>query len=213
MAEAEGSDDEAVVLKSLVMSMHQHIDALARKQYADAVAKILKSKGHKLGRMLNIMYLPSDAAIEKIRKADKTIADKCEKADIILAGPSSLAGLFSLARQQISAARQDENQQKIIAVVREMMDSMVIALNHATKTGAGIKSAADNYDKFAMSLNSRLLPKLRSLQTLGVEPAKNKSLPTAIASYEVRRSDEVVTLEAEEAEQTQAIEFDQKQSA
>lgn len=197
LAEAEGGDNESAVLKQLLASMHKHLDALSRKQYADAVAKILKERGRKFGRMVNVMYLPSEALIEKLRKADPAIAAKCLAADIVLAGPASIAGIFSLSRQAIAEVRQQENHQQIVAVVREMMDATITALSYVDGVGGSIKTLAERFDKFARSLNGRVLPKLRNLQQLGVEPAKGKALPSAIASYEVRRSDDVVTLEAE----------------
>ncbi|MBN66203.1 MAG: hypothetical protein CMM94_01365 [Rickettsiales bacterium] len=198
LAEVEGTEREEAVLKQLVRSMHSHIDALARKQYTNAVAEVMKKQQKRLGRMLNVMYLPSDAAIEKLRKVDGSIVEKCEKADIILAGPASLQALFSLARQQISAARQDENQQRIVQNVSEVMDSMITALKHVDGVGKNIQGSAKKFDDFARSLNGRLLPKLRKLQQLGVEPPKNKELPVSIASYEVRKTDEIITIDAEE---------------
>ncbi|MCI5048976.1 MAG: DNA recombination protein RmuC [Rickettsiales bacterium] len=216
LAEAEGTEDEPRVMKQLLQTTHTHLDALARKQYAEAVAKTLQAQGRTMGRMLNVMYLPSDAMLEKIRAADHGLSAKAERADIILAGPAALAGLLSLARQQIAAAKQDANQQTIIALVREVMDSFATALTHVDGIGRGVKTSADKLDAFARSLNARLLPKLRQLESLGVQPAKNKSLPHAIASYEVRRSDEVVTIDAEndtneESDGTLAIE--EKRSA
>lgn len=197
LAEAEGGDNEAMVLKALLASMHRHIDALSRKQYADAVAKILKERGRILGRMVNVMYLPSEALIEKLRKADPTIAAKCEAAGIVLAGPASVAGILSLSRQAIAEVKQQENHQRIVAVVRDMMDATITALSHVDGVGGSIKTLAERFDKFARSINGRVLPRLRNLQQLGVEPAKGKVLPSAIASYEVRRSDDVMTIDAE----------------
>lgn len=197
LAEAEGSGNEEAVLKSLLTSMHRHLDALSRKQYADAVAKLLKERGRKFGRMVNVMYLPTESLIEKLRKADGTIATKCQNAGIVLAGPASLATIFSLSRQAIAEARQQENQQQIVAVVRELMDATITALSHVDGVGKGMSAAAEKLDKFARSLNRFVLPKMRNLQQLGVEPAKGKALPTAIATYEVRRSDDVMMLEVE----------------
>lgn len=214
LADAEGSDSEDAVMARLLGSAHAHLDALGRKQYADAVARMLTERGRKLGRLLNVMYLPSDAMLEKLRKADGGLLAKAEKHGIILAGPASLAGLFSLAKQQIAAAKQDENQQKIIAMVREVMDSFATALSHVDGIGRGVKTSADKLDAFARSINSRLLPKLRNLESLGVAPAKNKAIPHAIASYEVRRSDEVMTIDAEAEDDAQnALAIEDKKTA
>ncbi len=212
LAEAEGTEEEAALLKQLLATMHGHIDALARKSYRDAVASMLKKQGRAFGRMLNVMYLPSEAAIEKLRKADAAITSKCEKHDIILAGPASLHGLFSLANQQISAAKRDAHQQEIIALLRDVMGSFATALTHVDGVGKNIQQAAKKFDQFAKSINSRLLPKLRSIQSLGVEPAKNKALPQSIKSFDVLERDDVVTAEAIETEDVLQLEAKKRTS-
>jgi len=209
--QAEEGADERTTQARLLKSAHAHLDTLARKQYADAVAKTLRDQGRTLGRMINVMYLPSDAMLEKLRAADASLADKADQAGIVLAGPSSLAGLLSLARQYIAQARQDENQHKIIEKVRDVMESFITVLSHVDGIGKGVKSSADKLDALTRSINGRLLPRLHQLQAMGVELPKNKTLPRAIASYEVRDSASIVTLEAEDSGEPYAIE--DKQSA
>lgn len=203
---AKDAADEAVLLQRLIKSAHTHLNTLTQKQYTDAVARMLKEQGHVVGRTINVMCLPSDAMLEKLRVADITLADKADQAGIVLAGPSSLAGLLSLARQYIAEARRDENQHKIIGKVAEVMDSFVRVLSLVDGIGKGIKSSASSFDELAKSVNSRLLPRLRHLQAMGVELPKNKTLPQSIKSYEVRDSFEMLTIEADEADAALALE-------
>lgn len=204
LTEAEGSDSEGAVLKQLLASMHKHLDALSRKSYADAVGKLLKERGRTLGHIMNVMYLPSEALIERLRKADKMIAEKCQSTGIILAGPASLAALFSLSRQTISHVRQNENQQRIISEVSELMGAVITVLAHVDGVGKNLKNAAQKFDEFAKSVNKRMLPKLRTLNKLGVEAPKNKPLPMAVPlvleSYEpiidLHDESDVLALEA-----------------
>ncbi len=180
LTQAQGSESEDAVLKALLASMHKHLDALSRKAYADAVGKLLKERGRNLGRMMNVMYLPSEALIERLRKADTSIAEKCQTTGIILAGPASLQALFSLSRQAISEVRQNENQQRIISEISELMGSVITVLSHVEGVGKHLKGAAQKFDAFAKSINTRVLPKLHRLNKLGVEIPKNKSLPITV---------------------------------
>lgn len=199
LVEAEGGDAEDAVLRKLVASTHSHIDTLARKQYADAVAKLLKEKGRKAGRRMMVMYLPSEAMIERLHKADRNIADKCQKHDIVLSGPASLAAILSLSRQQIAAVRQDENQERIISVLRETMGALATALSHVDGVGKGIQASAKKFNDFSKSLNTRVLPKLRKIHEMGVEaPSNSKPLPRSLATYAIESHDQIVDIEADE---------------
>lgn len=201
LAEAEGTEQEAAVTDQFMKSMQQHIKALSQKQYGDEVQKILKKQGKQAGLVFNVMYLPSEAAIEKLRRHDPSIGERCEKANLFMAGPASLSMLFSLANQQISAAKRDANQQKIIEQIRELMGSLSVMFTHVERAGKGIKSAADHFAKFTSSANRNVLPKLNAIQALGVDPAKNKPLPQPLKSYDVIDRDEVMDMQADEDEE------------
>jgi DNA recombination protein RmuC len=206
LAEAEGTEREDAVLKQLLQRMQQHMTGLSRKDYRKAVADALKEEQRSFSEMLNVMYLPSDAMIERLRKADKSLMEQAEKLDIILAGPTSMIGLFSIAKQQIGQARQQENQQKIMLLVQELMDSFATALTHVDGIGKGLQSSAKKFDDFAASLNARLLPRLRKLEHFGVSGSSNKALPQSLPRYEVMRRDEIVMLEADEEQSPRLVE-------
>jgi DNA recombination protein RmuC len=199
LAEASEKNKQEVIEK-LKKSMAEHVRALASKDYKTAVQAAFKEAGHsdKISQVFNIMYLPSESAIETIKQADSSFLTKVEKAGLILAGPSSLYGLLSIARYQIDAAKQAENQHVIVETVSELMDNLITALGYVNSVGKGIKSTAEHFDKFARSLNRRLLPKLHSLQAVGVTPSKHKELPSPIPTYDIRQSNEIITIDSEE---------------
>lgn len=200
LVEAEGTEAEAAELKQLLSSVHRHIDKLSQKAYTDAVSKALKEKGRKLGRKLLVMYMPSEAMIERLHKADSSIRDKCARCDIVLSGPASLAAILSLSRQQIAAARQDANQERIIAEVGQLIANFSGALGHLDGMGKAMQNAAERFKDFSKSVNSRILPKLNKLQDMGVQAGKSKPLPKAIPVYDVQRHDQLLILEAEDGE-------------
>lgn len=198
LAEAEGTEHEQAVMQQFVASTRQHIDALARKQYADEVAAMLKKQGRGMGLMFSAMYLNSDAAIEKLRAADAGLLEQCEKAGIFLVGPAGLSACFSIARQQIAAAKRDDNQQEIIHQLRLLMGNLVTTLGHVDGMGKNIQMAAKKFGEFAKSMNRSVLPKLRQMEAMGVHPDKNKSLPQSIAYYDVAEHASVVEGDVQE---------------
>ncbi len=217
LAEVEGTDEEPEVLKKLVATMHNHIKALATRDYKQAILLHMKKEGRTVqpGRIWNVMYVPSEAALEKIRRADKAFQEQLQKNDIMAVGPSGLQALFSLTRTYIAEAKQAENEQHIIGLLGELLDATTTTLGHVGKVGESIKNSARHFDGFARSLNKNILPKMSKLSQLGIE--HKKELPHAIASYEVRRSDDVVEMKlANEEEETPAKRLAQmleKQSA
>lgn len=198
LAQAQG-DQEHVVLAQLLKTMHLHIDRLAQKQYADAVRDWLKEKKRRMGTMFNIMYVPSEAAFERLRAADATLVTKLERSAIVLVSPSSLHGVCMLAKLEINGGRQAENQQKIIDTISALMESVITSVEHVGTVGARLKSSMESLDKFTAAINRNVIPKLRKLQDLGVAPTKNKALPRPLERFEVHNR-EVITLEAENVE-------------
>lgn len=200
LAEAEGTEQEAAALDKLKRTMNQHLKDLSSKDYSTAVLNAFKSEGHgsRIRMLLNVMYLPSESALETMREADRDFLDKAEKAGIILAGPTSLHGLFSMAKLQIANAKQTENYDVIIASIENLMESTGTVLSHADSIGTNIRRAADAFNKMASSVNRRLLPRMKQLSAMGVTPAKGKALPKPVMTYDVRRMDDAFALEAED---------------
>jgi DNA recombination protein RmuC len=209
IAEAETDGHQTAALDKLKQTMNKHLKDLASKDYSNAVLAQFREDSNRstIRMMLNVMYLPSESALEQIKKADPEFAEKVEKAGLILAGPSSLHGLFMLAKLQISEAKQQENYGVIIESIENLMESTATVLSYADKIGANIKKAADEFNRMANSANRRLIPRMQKLVGMGVKPARNKALPSPIMSYDLRRLDDALSfdMDAEEADAPAAL--------
>lgn len=203
LAEAEGSEQEDHVYKDLARTMNQHLKGLSGRNYKNAILEGYKNAGRdgELRGVFTVMYLPNDGALEKLRRADPSFAQKASKAQIILSGPEGLAGLIAVASQQIDLGKQAENQEKIIESIQRLLESLATCLGHVEKVGRGIRSAADNFAGLTGSINSRLLPRARSLISLGVKPVRHETLEQRLPAYKVMILEEnVIEGEAEEVE-------------
>jgi DNA recombination protein RmuC len=194
------NETEDELLARLKKTMDQHLRTLASKDYKTSVEKQLLLSGHRdyVGHSFNVMYVPSEMAVERIRQADPEIEDKLIRSNVHMTGPSGLFAIFQLAKEQIATAQRDENNEEILATLSSLLEGVAVAFSHVDKVGISIKSSMDHFEKFARSANSNMIPKMRKLDKLGVKPAKNKSLPSPLAQYDVRRIDETVTIEADE---------------
>jgi DNA recombination protein RmuC len=199
LAEATGGDDEDAAYEKLANSMRLHLRGLAGKDYQTAIKKDYQQsgRGDEVARILSVMYLPNEAALEKLNHADPDFSKRAADARIIPAGPVSLSAIIGFASAEIDLGRQAANQEKIVTAVQSLLEAFEVAMRAADKTGNSIKSAAENYKKLAGSINSRLLPRAQALVKLGVKPASNKDLPRALKSYQVVASDAPDVIEGE----------------
>jgi DNA recombination protein RmuC len=187
LAEAEGSEDEESAYAALARTMNTHLRGLAGRDYQKAIIDAHKraGRGGALRRVINIMYLPNDGALEKVNIADPGFASKAVKADIIVTGPTGLTGLMGFASMEIGLARQDENRDRIVDQTGALLESVATVLGHAEAVGKGIHSAAKHFQKLSSSVNSRLLPRARRLVNLGVNPGNKKPLPGDLQTYQM----------------------------
>lgn len=213
---ARGTEREAEIREKLKRTMQEHVRALAGKDYKSAIEQSYREAGResRIGRVFNVMYLPTDNAMSHISESYPGFAEQLEKCEIIPTGPTGLTGLFLLARQQIAEARQLENHQQIIEVVQQLIDGVGSMLGHVESIGKGIHNTATAFQKMGGSFNRTVLPKLRRLEKLGAMSGKNKELPKPVATYEVRKSEEVILLEVEETVTTSVeVKLLEKESA
>jgi len=196
---AEGTEAEAEAYRNLARTMNLHLRALAEKDYASAVRGALRQagRGDEIARRLSVMYLPNEAALEKLNRADPEFLAKARAAQIIPAGPAGLHCAVSLASAEINLMRQVENQSRIVEGAEALVDSIGIALGHAAQIGKNLKSAAESFSRFAGSVNQRVLPRARKLTALGLQPGKG--IPGNLPTYSVTGHEaDLIEGEAEE---------------
>jgi DNA recombination protein RmuC len=198
---AEGEQAKLEAARGLKASMQRHLKGLAAKDYEQAVRAAHKQASGRssIRRVLNVMYLPSEAALDHIQQADPEFTQSCMNQNIILAGPTGLAGLMALCRMEIQLAQQAENHELIMQTVSELLDRTGVALGKASAIGKNLKQAAEQYGEFSASINRRVLATARKLGKLGIHPSKNKELPKQLPSFSVLEESHLIELEAEEA--------------
>jgi DNA recombination protein RmuC len=198
IAQAEGTDQEEAAYQNLARTMNQHLKALADKDYRSAIAAAWREagRGGDIARILSVMYLPNEGALEKLHRADRDFVAKAARREIIPVGPAGLAGLIGFASVEISLIRQIENQQEIVRSTELLLESLTVALGSATAVGRNLSAAAKAYDSFARSVNGRLLGRSRRLTELGLRPGK--ALPDNLPIFHLQKLDSVIEGEAED---------------
>jgi DNA recombination protein RmuC len=201
MAAAEGGEGEEAAYASFASTMNSHLRALAGKDYRNAIVETYRRTGRQgeIRRVISVMYLPQDSALERLKRADAEFARKASDNQIIPVGPAALACMIGFARVEIDTGRQIENQEKIVVAAQRLLDGITLALDKAEDVGKSIKGAAEHFADFAKSVNTRLLPRARAFPQLGVRPEK-KPLPGNLPAVQVIGLETHTTIEGEAAD-------------
>lgn len=203
-AEAEDEAQAEQARSNLARSMNNHMRALASKDYKAAVLDTYHRlrRGGQIRRAILAMALPTDVAVETLRKTDPQIEQRALTEDIILVGPSALSALISFARIDIDLGRQVENHDKIVNLVTKLMDNLAVSLGHVTSINKDFRSAAESLSKFSASINRNVLPQISRLAEQGIRP--NKLAPSRMAriAVDVPPDSDIIDAEAEEVPQT-----------
>lgn len=199
LAEAQSQQDEQALLVNLKNTMNKHLRDLSQKDYAGAVLKELKKHGRdaKPADITSIMYVPTETAIDRIRQADSELLRRAHDQHIVLLGPSGLFGMLSLIGHEFGTARIADNQERIVELLPDVLESFAVALGYVSDVGKAIRRAGESFNDFAKSLNGRLLPRLSKLQNLGVKPARNKAVPLKINSFSIVETTDPSLIEGE----------------
>jgi len=170
IARAQGTPQEEDAYRNLARSMNQHLRALAEKDYKGAILGAWRQSGRteEIARIFSVMYLPNEAVLEKLYRADAEFMRKAQEKEIIAAGPAGLYCVISIASTEINVLRQVDNQKRIVEMTQTLLDSVTVMLTHAASVGRSIKASAESFARLTASVNQRFLPLPANLPSYAV---------------------------------------------
>src|SRR3984893_3109730 len=126
IARAEATPQEEEAYRNLARSMNQHLRALAEKDYKGAILAAWRQSGRfeDIARIFSVMYLPNEAVLEKLYRADAEFMRKAQEKEIIAAGPAGLYCVISIASTEINILRQVDNQKRIVEMTHSPFGSV-----------------------------------------------------------------------------------------
>ena len=74
-----------------------------------------------------------------------------------------------------------QNAEEIQLIGRELYERLATMVEHLEGVGRNIKQAADSYDRFVGSLETKVLPGARRFKELGVSSAKELEVPEQLS--------------------------------
>ncbi|PLS24857.1 DNA recombination protein RmuC [Bifidobacterium imperatoris] len=149
------------LLRSHARALRDHVRALGEKAYWNAFTTAPD---------FVVAFIPNEALLQAALEADPTLMDDAFSRKVALTSPVTLwAVLKSVAYAWQQQSLTDDAKQ-LFDLSRELYERFAVLGDYATKLGTQISKTVGAYNKFAASLERRVLPTARKLQK--IEPTK-----------------------------------------
>ncbi|MDX6609912.1 MAG: recombination protein RmuC [Solirubrobacterales bacterium] len=171
--EAEVESERRTHLERHARQAREHVRALSSKDYQGQF---------KAGETpdLVICFIPNEPALHAAFTADPELFDYALKLNVLLVSPTSLIGLLRTMELGWRQERMVAEAAEIADAAGTMHARFAKFLSDFDKVGRGLTSAANAYDSAVGSMERRLLPQLRKVESLGITPSKAIEPPEPI---------------------------------
>jgi DNA recombination protein RmuC len=124
-----------------------------------------------------VMFLPLEPLLSTAFEQDGTLFDQAASLRVIPATPMTLLALLKAVAYGWQQQRLATNAEEIRLLGRDLYERLATMVEHLESVGRNIKLAADSYDRFVGSLESKVLPGARRFKELGVSSSKELDVP------------------------------------
>ena len=182
-----GSDrrNQQALLAAHAKALRAHVDSLSSKKYWDIPGNSPE---------LVICFIPAESILAAALMADAGLLDHALSKNVVLASPSTL---LAVLKSVAFTWRQDvltDSARELFELARQLYDRMGTLGENVTKLGSSLKSSVDRYNAMVGTLEARVLPtarKLNSLEESGLAaPPVVDVTPRALAEPELQSDHE-----------------------
>lgn len=148
------------LLAQHVKAVRAHVDALSKKRYWEGAAN---------SPDLVVCFLPLESVLSSALQTDPALLDYAFTRNVVLASPVSL---LAILKGVAFSWRQDvltENAKELYDLSRELYERLGTMGSHLTRLGSSLKTSVEKYNSFVGTLESRVLPTARRINTFDVE--------------------------------------------
>jgi DNA recombination protein RmuC len=177
--QSPGSGADALLLAH-AKALKSHVDALGSKKYWDIPGNSPE---------LVICFLPAESILAAALEADPALLDHALSRNVVLASPGTL---LAVLKSVAFTWRQDvltDNARELFELARQLYERMGTLGDNVGKLGSSLKTSVDRYNALVGTLEARVLPtarKLNSMDTDGlVSPPAVEAVPRTLAAPEL----------------------------
>jgi DNA recombination protein RmuC len=175
--EAENDREKESWLKAHLISVKNHINELATKNYQDI---------YKINTLdFVMMFMPVEPAYFIAIQSDTNLWSYAYEKRILIISPTNLIAALKMVESMWRQEYQNRNVLEIAAQGGALYDDFVMFSERLLKLGKKLDEAKDNYDETLKKLSTgkgNLVSRVNKLKTLGVRTKKN--LPPEIVNEE-----------------------------
>lgn len=176
----DGRNRQAL-LAAHAKALRAHVDALGTKKYWDIPGNSPE---------LVVCFIPAESILAAALTADAGLLDHALSRNVVLASPSTL---LAVLKSVAFTWRQDvltDSARELFELARQLYDRMGTLGENVTKLGSSLKTSVDRYNAMVGTLEARVLPtarKLNSLEETGlVAPPLVEVQPRALVAPELQ---------------------------
>nr|WP_238318213.1 DNA recombination protein RmuC [Chlamydia ibidis] len=152
----------------LVKKLKEHIRSLKSKAYWEKYDNAPE---------FVILFIPGENIYKDAINLDPHLVDFASSSNVILSGPLTLLALLKTLAHIWQQENLGKQIQKISDLGKELHKRLQKVWEHMQKTGKHLHDAAKSYNSMLSSINSRVLPTIRKLETLDVSRDEISRLP------------------------------------
>ena len=172
--------DAKTLLAQHAKALKAHIDALASKKYWDIPGNSPE---------LVICFLPAESILASALEADPALLEHALSRNVVLASPGTL---LAVLKSVAFTWRQDvltDSAHELFELAKQLYERMGTLGENVGKLGSSLKTAVDRYNALVGTLEARVLPtarKLNSMEDAGLAvPPSVEAVPRALAAPEL----------------------------
>lgn len=154
---AEG-DLRRRLLSEHVKAMRGHVDALAKREYWAGLAT---------SPDLVIGFIPSESLLATALEHDPGLLDYAFRKNVALASPVTLWAVLKTVAYSWRQEAMSKDAKRIFDLSSELYSRLRVLADHSESLRRAIESTVSNYNKFASSLESRVLVTARRINENG----------------------------------------------
>ncbi|MEW1949271.1 DNA recombination protein RmuC [Pseudarthrobacter sp902506025] len=178
---ANDGRNRQALLAAHAKALRAHVDALSTKKYWDIPGNSPE---------LVVCFIPAESILAAALTADAGLLDHALSRNVVLASPSTL---LAVLKSVAFTWRQDvltDSARELFELARQLYDRMGTLGENVTKLGSSLKTSVDRYNAMVGTLEARVLPtarKLNSLEETGlVAPPLVEVQPRALVAPELQ---------------------------
>lgn len=178
---ANDGRNRQALLAAHAKALRAHVDALGTKKYWDIPGNSPE---------LVVCFIPAESILAAALTADAGLLDHALSRNVVLASPSTL---LAVLKSVAFTWRQDvltDSARELFELARQLYDRMGTLGENVTKLGSSLKTSVDRYNAMVGTLEARVLPtarKLNSLEETGlVAPPLVEVQPRALVAPELQ---------------------------